>query len=163
MSGSPLIVITAAVVVVAHVVMFKTPWGLRLRAVGEHPVAADTLGLRVAGMRYAGVLISGALAGLGGAWLALDQHQFPDNMSSGRGFIALAAMIFGKWTPLGATAACLLFGFAEAMQIHLQGAYHIPTQFIQMIPFVLTMVVLAGAIGRATPPAALGVPYSKGQ
>ena len=154
----PLVYVTIAIVFVAHVVLWRTPFGLRLRSVGEHPEAADTLGVSVHRMRYAGVLISGALAGLGGAFLALNTHQFVKNMSAGRGFIALAAMIFAKWNPVGALGACLLFGYAEAVQMGLQGR-GIPTQFVQMIPYVLTMVALVGVIGRARPPAASGKPY----
>jgi len=158
--STPLILLTLGIIILSHILIFKTPFGLRLRSCGEHPQASDTLGVKVNLMRYSGVLISGALAGLGGGWLSLDQHCFTDGMSGGRGFIALAAMIFGKWTPLGATGAALLFGFAEALQIQLQSAgVKIPTQFVQMIPYLLTMVVLASAIGRAVPPAADGIPY----
>jgi ABC-type uncharacterized transport system permease subunit len=154
----PLVYIALGSVLVAHVALWRTPFGLRLRATGEHPEAVDTLGISVRRMRFAGVLLSGALAGLGGAFLALNTHQFVKNMSAGRGFIALAAMIFGKWNPLGALAACLLFGYAEAVQMGLQGQ-QVPTQFVQMIPYVLTMVALVGVIGRARPPAAIGKPY----
>jgi len=154
----PLVYIALALVAVSHVVLFRTPFGLRLRATGEHPEAVDTLGVSVRAMRFAGVLMSGAFAGLGGAFLALNTHQFVKNMSAGRGFIALAAMIFGKWSPAGALAACLLFGYAEAVQMGLQGQA-VPTQFVQMIPYVLTMVALVGVIGRARPPAASGKPY----
>jgi simple sugar transport system permease protein len=154
----PLVYIALAAVFVAHVVLWRTPFGLRLRATGEHPEAVDTLGVSVRKMRFSGVLLSGALAGLGGAFLALNTHQFVKNMSAGRGFIALAAMIFGKWNPLGALGACLLFGYAEAVQMGLQGQA-VPTQFVQMIPYVLTMVALVGVIGRARPPAAIGKPY----
>jgi ABC-type uncharacterized transport system permease subunit len=154
----PLVYVALALVVVSHVVLFRTPFGLRLRATGEHPEAVDTLGVSVRAMRFAGVLMSGAFAGLGGAFLALNTHQFVKNMSAGRGFIALAAMIFGKWNPLGALGACLLFGYAEAVQMSLQGQA-VPTQFVQMIPYVLTMVALVGVIGRARPPAASGRPY----
>jgi simple sugar transport system permease protein len=156
----PFIVATVVLLILSNFVLFKTRFGLRLRSVGEHPEAAETLGINVGRMRHAGVLISGALTGLGGAWLALDQHSFTDGMSAGRGFIALAAMIIGKWKPGGAIAACLLFGFAESLAIQLQGG-SIPTQFIQMIPYVLTMVVLAGFIGRSQAPAADGTPYEK--
>jgi simple sugar transport system permease protein len=160
LATNSLVVLTVLIVALAHLVLFHTRFGLRLRAVGEHPEAADTAGLSVSGLRYAGVLISGLLAGLGGAWLAFDQHSFTDGMSSGRGYIALAAMIVGKWTPLGAAAACVLFAVAETLQIRLQGG-HIPAQFLQMLPYLATMIALAGVIGRATPPAADGVPYRK--
>jgi simple sugar transport system permease protein len=156
--STPLVLITIALVGVSWWVLFRTPFGLRLRAVGEHPEAAATLGLRVVRWRYAGVLISGILAGLGGAWLASDQRMFTDGMSAGRGYIALAAMIVGKWNPVGAAAACLLFGAAEALQIRLQGE-GMPNEFLQMLPYVVTMAVLAGAIGRARPPASVGKPY----
>ncbi len=158
--GNPLVLLAFLCVLGGHTVMFHTPFGLRLRACGEHPEAADSLGISVGWTRTLGVLISGLLAGLGGAWLALDQHSFTDGMSGGRGYIALAAMIVGKWSPVGALGACLLFGFAETMQLRLQGA-GVPTQFIQMIPHVLTIVVLAGFIGRAIPPRKIGVPYAK--
>lgn len=144
----------------SHVILFRTRYGLRLRAVGEHPEAADTLGINVDRMRYSGLLISGALSGLGGAWLAMDQHSFTDGMTAGRGFIALAAMIVGRWKPINAAVACLFFGFSEALVIQLQGSV-IPVQFIQMIPYILTIVVLAGFIGRSVPPAADGIPYEK--
>lgn len=154
----PLVYLALVGVVVAHIVLWRTRFGLRLRATGEHPEAVDTLGVSVWKMRFAGVLTSGALAGLGGAFLALNTHQFVKNMSAGRGFIALAAMIFGKWNPVGALAACLLFGYAEAVQMGLQGQ-QVPTQFVQMIPYVLTMVALVGVMGRSRPPAAIGKPY----
>lgn len=159
----PLLLLTLALVVLAQLLVYKTPFGLRLRAVGEHPECADTLGIRVHRMRYAAVILSGMFAALGGAWLSMDQHQFTDNMSGGRGYIALAALIFGKWTPAGAAAAALLFGLAEALQIHLQTmGLRVPNQFIQMIPYVATIVILAGAIGRTKPPAADGKPYPEG-
>jgi general nucleoside transport system permease protein len=110
----------------------------------------------VARVRYLAVLVSGMLAGLGGAYLALDQHQFTDGMTAGRGFIALAATIFGRWDPLRAGLACLLFAAAETLQIQLQGSQAIPSQFVEMIPYALTIVALAGVVGRAVAPAALG-------
>ncbi len=134
----------------------RTPFGLRVRAVGEHPEAATTVGVRVSRVRYAAVILSGALAALGGVYLALDQHQFTDQMTAGRGFIALAAIIFGRWDPLRAGIACLLFAAAEALQIQLQTVQAIPSQFVSMIPYILTIVALAGVVGRAVPPAALG-------
>ncbi|MGC8596033.1 MAG: ABC transporter permease [Candidatus Kryptoniota bacterium] len=158
--GNPLVLLSIAIVFASQIILFKTRFGLRLRAVGENPEAADTVGISVTKYRYYGVLISGILAGLAGAWLAFDQHSFTDGMSAGRGFIALAAMIVGKWNPLGAASACLLFGFAESLQIQLQGA-GIPTQFVQMIPYIATIVVLAGLIGRSVAPAADGIPYEK--
>ncbi|MCD4689854.1 ABC transporter permease [bacterium] len=154
----PLVYVAPAAVVIAHVVLWRTRFGLRLRATGEHPAAVDTLGVHVRRMRYSGVLLSGALAGLGGAFLALNTHQFVKNMSAGRGYIALAAMIFGKWNPIGAALACLLFGYAEAVQMGFQGQ-QVPSQFVQMIPYVLTMIALVGVMGRARPPASLGKPY----
>ena len=134
----------------------RTPFGLRVRAVGEHPEAATTVGVRVSRVRYAAVILSGALAALGGVYLALDQHQFTDQMTAGRGFIALAAIIFGRWDPVRAGIACLLFAAAEALQIQLQTVQAIPSQFVSMIPYLLTIVALAGVVGRAVPPAALG-------
>lgn len=144
--------------IISQIIFYRSKFGLRLRAVGENPAAADSLGVNVSRIRYAGVLISGLLAGLGGAWLAFDQHSFTDGMSAGRGYIALAAMIVGKWKPMGAAAACLVFGFAESVSIQFQGT-DIPTQFIQMLPYVLTIIILAGFIGKSIPPAADGIPY----
>ncbi|HKP13303.1 MAG TPA: ABC transporter permease [Blastocatellia bacterium] len=158
----PIVYIALAAVPVTYYVLFRTRFGLRLRAVGENPEAADTAGVSVARMRYAGVLLSGVLAGLGGAYLSIGQNSlFTRNMTAGRGFIALAALIFGKWHPVGAFLACLLFGFADAVSIRMQGVVNIPVQFIQIIPYVLTLVVLAGFIGRAIPPRAIGEPYVK--
>ena len=157
-----LVYLAFILVAVSAYVIYRTRFGLRLRAVGENPEAAMAAGVSVTRMRYAGVLISGALAALGGAYLSIGQSSlFTRNMTAGRGFIALAALIFGKWDPVGALLACLFFGFAEAVAIRMQGTIDIPNQFIQMIPYVLTMVVLAGWIGRATPPKALGTPYVK--
>lgn len=160
--------IAVAMVPIVWYVLYKTPFGLRLRSVGENPEAADAAGVRVARMRYAGVLLSGALAGIGGAYLSIGQSSlFTRNMTSGRGFIALAALIFGKWRPVQTMLACLLFGFTEAVTIQMQGVVKlpsgddIPVQFIQMVPYVLTIVVLAGFIGSSRPPRALGIPYQK--
>jgi simple sugar transport system permease protein len=136
--------------------LYRTPFGLRVRAVGEHPAAAASVGVPVARVRYLAVALSGMLAGLGGAYLALDQHQFTDGMTAGRGFIALAATIFGRWDPVRAGLACLLFAAAETLQIQLQGSQAIPSQFVEMIPYALTIVALAGVVGRAVAPAALG-------
>src|ERR1044072_5490128 len=158
----PIVYIALAAVPVSYYVLFRTRFGLRLRAVGENPEAADTAGVSVSRMRYAGVLLSGLLAGVGGAYLSIGQNSlFTRNMTAGRGFIALAALIFGKWHPVGAFLACLLFGFADAIAIRMQGVVDIPVQFIQMLPYVLTVVCLAGFIGRAIPPRAIGEPYFK--
>ena len=158
----PIVYLAFALVPVSYYVLFRTRFGLRLRAVGENPEAADTAGVSVARMRYAGVLLSGLLAALGGAYLSIGQNSlFTRNMTAGRGFIALAALILGKWHPVGAFLACLLFGIAEAISIRMQGVVDIPVQWIQIIPYVLTLVVLAGFIGRATPPRAIGTPYIK--
>ncbi|MET0646261.1 MAG: ABC transporter permease [Pyrinomonadaceae bacterium] len=161
------IVIAALLVPLTYYVLYYTPFGLRLRAVGENPGAADAAGVSVTRLRYAAVLLSGALAGIGGAYLSIGQSSlFTRNMSAGRGFIALAALIFGKWRPVQTMLACLLFGFTEAVAIQLQGVRlfggeEIPNQFIQIIPYVLTIVVLAGFIGTSRAPRALGIPYQK--
>lgn len=136
--------------------LYRTRFGLRVRAVGEHPQAAESVGIRVAAVQYAAVALSGMLAALGGVYLALDQHQFTDQMTAGRGFIAVAAVIFGRWDPVRAALACLLFAAAETLQIQLQGNHVIASQFIEMIPYLLTIIALAGVVGRAVPPAALG-------
>ena len=155
--GTRLIALTVGLVALFHVVFYYTPFGLRLRAVGEHPEAAASLGVKPARIRWVALVVAGALAGLGGAWLASDQRQFVAGMSNGRGYIALAAMIFGGWRPARAAAACLLFGLAEAMQIALQAAgVGVPGWAVQMLPYVLTMVTLAGFIGRSRAPRALG-------
>jgi simple sugar transport system permease protein len=160
--ASTLAVLVVALLAAAHLILFHTRFGLRLRACGEAPAAAATAGVRVARVRTAGVLWAGALGGLAGVWLVSLQHQFVDLMSGGRGFIAIAAMIFGRWRPFGAALACLLFGAAEAAQIGLQTAgIGAPPALTQTLPYVLTMIALAGAIGRARPPAALGVPYTE--
>ena len=156
--ATPLVLLTLLLVLLGQAMLFRSVFGLRLRAIGERPQAAATLGLPVARYRYAGVLISGAFAGLAGAWLASEQHSFTDGMTNGRGYIAIAAMIVGKWSPLGAAAACLLFGAAEALQITLQGS-SFPSELLQTLPYLVTMLALAGFIGRAIPPRALGTPY----
>jgi general nucleoside transport system permease protein len=143
-------------IILVAAVLDATRFGLRVRAAGEHPEAAASVGVVVGRIRLIAVLASGVLAGLGGAYLALDQHQFSDEMTAGRGFIALAAVIFGRWQPIRAGAACLLFATAEAVEINLQGTSTIPSQFVEMIPYVLTIVALAGIVGRSIPPAALG-------
>jgi len=162
------IVIAFAMVAASWYVMYRTPFGLRLRSVGEKPEAADAAGVSVNRIRYSGVLIAGVLAGIGGAYLSIGQSSlFTRNMTAGRGFIALAALIFGKWRPIQTMLACLLFGFTEAISIQMQGAVKlpsgedIPVQFIQMVPYVLTIIVLAGFIGSSRPPKALGIPYQK--
>jgi simple sugar transport system permease protein len=167
---SPGVIAIAILVLVAGIwyVVYKTPFGLRLRSVGENPEAADAAGVSVARIRYSGVLLAGVLAGIGGAYLSIGQSSlFTRNMTAGRGFIALAALIFGKWRPVQTLLACLLFGFTEAVSIQMQGVFKlpsgddIPVQFIQMVPYVLTIVVLAGFIGSSRPPRALGIPYQK--
>jgi general nucleoside transport system permease protein len=154
--ANPLVWIGLLAMPAVALVLDRTPFGLRVRAVGEHPEAATTVGVPVARVRYAAVILSGALASLGGVYLALDQHQFTDQMTAGRGFIALAAVILGRWHPVRAGIACILFAAAETLQIQLQGMQAIPSQFIAMIPYVLTIVAVAGVVGRSTPPAALG-------
>jgi simple sugar transport system permease protein len=164
--STPVVLAFLVLVPLTYYVLYYTPFGLRLRAVGENPAAADAAGVSVTRMRYTAVIISGALAGIGGAYLSIGQSSlFTRNMSAGRGFIALAALIFGKWRPVQTMLACLLFGFTEAVAIQLQGVRiggeEIPNQFIHIIPYLLTIVVLAGFIGQARAPRALGVPYRK--
>lgn len=154
--ANPLVWLGLAAMPALAFVIGRTRFGLRVRAVGEHPQAAASVGVPVSRVRYIAVIASGALAALGGVYLALDQHQFTDSMTAGRGFIALAAVIFGRWDPLRAGVACLLFAAAETLQIQLQAAQVIPSQFVAMIPYVLTIVAVAGVVGRSTPPAALG-------
>jgi simple sugar transport system permease protein len=162
------IIIAFALVPISWYVLYRTPFGLRLRSVGENPEAADAAGVSVARIRYSGVLLAGVLAGIGGAYLSIGQSSlFTRNMTAGRGFIALAALIFGKWRPVQTMLACMLFGFTEAVSIQMQGVVklpsgdEIPVQFIQMVPYVLTIIVLAGFIGASRPPKALGIPYQK--
>ncbi len=158
--ANPLIWAALLLTPLLAVLLNRTRLGLRIRAVGEHPQAAATLGVPVARVQAVAVVISGGLAALGGAYLTLDQHQFTDSMTAGRGFIALAAVIFGRWQPLRAAVACLLFAAAETLQIQLQATQWIAAQFVVMIPYVLTIVAVAGAVTRAKPPAALGRPLA---
>ena len=151
-----------ATVLLTFIVLFKTPIGLRIRSVGEHPRAADTVGISVYGVRYAAVVVSGILAALGGAFLSIGfTGTFAENMTSGRGFIALAAVIFGKWRPGWAFVATLLFGFGFALAIPLQREAEISENLISTVPYLLTLVAVAGVIGRSIPPAAIGRPYVK--
>jgi ABC-type uncharacterized transport system permease subunit len=150
------------VVILSYVVLFKTAIGLRIRSVGEHPRAADTVGISVYGVRYAAVVVSGILAALGGAFLSIGfTGTFSENMTSGRGFIALAAVIFGKWRPGWAFVATLLFGFGFALAIPLQREADVSENLISTVPYLLTLVAVAGVIGRSIPPAAIGRPYVK--
>ena len=162
-TNQPIFFMMFAALALTHIVMFNTRWGLRTRAVGEHPHAADTLGINVNRTRWTNVVISGMIAGLAGAWFSLEATgSFNDGMTRGAGFIALAAMIFGKWTPIGAFGAALLFGFSDSLGIRLQIMnVGFPVQFLQMAPYAVTLVVLAGFIGRASPPKAIGQPYVK--
>ncbi len=158
---SALVYLMYLLVPITYVVLFRTPFGLRLRATGEVPEAVDTAGVSVARMRYFGVALSGMLAALGGVYLSMGiLSSFSENMTGGRGFIALAALIFGRWHPIGAAGAALLFGLAQALTIRVPPEA-VPNEFIQMIPYVLTIVVLAGFGGRAIAPAAIGKPYRK--
>jgi general nucleoside transport system permease protein len=154
--------LAAATIVLTWVVMFKTPIGLRIRAVGEHPRAADTVGISVYRIRYASVVLSGILAALGGAYLSIGfLNSFNQNMTAGRGYIALAAVIFGNWRPWGAAAAALLFGFSSALAQRLPAYSESAAVLFQVLPYVLTLIAVAGVIGRSIPPAAVGRPYKK--
>ena len=167
----PIAIIAIVLVIVTHFVLFRTRWGLRTRSVGEHPRAADTVGINVFRMRYANVIIGGLIAGLGGAYFTLKSvPSFEPLMTNGRGFISLAAMIFGNWSPFGAWAAALVFGAAQALQINLQffrqlippeWAFLQQSYVVGLVPYILTMLILTGIIGRTTPPAADGIPYEK--
>jgi general nucleoside transport system permease protein len=158
-----IVYLTLILVVVMHIMLFYTPWGLRTRAVGEHPKAADTLGVNVHLMRYVNVIFGGMIAGLGGAYFTIGSvGRFDELMTAGKGFIGLAAMIFGKWNPIGAYASSLIFGFADSLQVKLQILrIPIPSEFLLMAPYIVTMIILTGVVGRAIPPAADGQPYEK--
>ena len=156
----PLFCLAVISVVAGQLLLFKTPYGLRLRATGESAETADSAGINVDRMRYSGVLISGALAALAGAFLVFQQHTFTDNMSAGRGYIALAAMIIGKWTPAGAALASIMFATTESLEIWLQSGL-IPSQLVQSLPYIITLFVLAGFVGRASAPRDAGIPFEK--
>lgn len=162
-SNPPITYTTLLLVALSHYVLYYTRWGLRTRAVGEHPRAADTVGINVYMVRYLNVIAGGGLAGLAGAFLTLEAvGSFERMMTNGRGFLALAVMIFGKWTPLGSWGAALLIGLSYALNTQFQFlGLDVPPQFVGLLPYVLTIVVLAGFVGRARPPAADGVPYEK--
>ncbi len=158
----PITYLTLILVVVIHVGLFYTRWGLRTRAVGEHPRAADTVGINVNRRRYINTALGGMLAGLAGGFLVLEAvGQFQEGMTAGRGFISLAAMIFGNWNPFGALAAATLFGYTQALQneLLLAGVTNVPRQFVAMLPYVVTIVAVAGFVGRVRPPAAEGIVY----
>jgi simple sugar transport system permease protein len=166
-TGGPIHYLMYVVVFMTWLVMFRTPWGLRVRSCGEHPHAAETVGIDVIKIRYQAVILGGFIAGLAGAWFSMEsQSGFEDNMTNSAGFIALAAMIFGKWTPWGAFGGALLFGFSRALGSRLQflevtiNDFGIPSEFFQSLPYVVTLVVVTGALGRAVAPAAEGQPYS---
>jgi len=157
-----IVYVALVVLVVTHVVLFRTRLGLRIRAVGEHPQAADTAGINVYAIRYGAVITSGLLSGLSGAFLAIGiSNTFVPNMTDGRGYIALAAMIFGKWTPGGAFIACLIFGLGEAIYAN-NSIIHVSQYLLSMLPYLITLIVLAGVVGRSIPPAADGLPYVPG-
>jgi len=166
-SRPPITYLTMALLVVVHIALFRSVWGMRTRAIGEHPGAADTVGIDVLRLRYLNVTLAGGFAGLGGSYLALEAvGTFSRAMSGGRGFLALAVMIFGRRTPFGAYAAALVFGFTTALQnqFQLKNTFDIPPQFVGMLPFVVTIVVVAlsGLVGSMRDPAALGQTYEKG-
>jgi len=166
-SGHPLPVYLALIAVpLTWFLLYRTRWGLRLRAVGENPAAVDTAGISVAQLRYSAVIACGILCGLGGSYIAAQAASFITHMTAGKGFIALAALIFAKWRPVAALWACLLFGLLDAAAIRLQGVAvpgigQVPVQAIQSLPYILTVILLAGFIGRAIPPKASGLPYVK--
>lgn len=162
-SHIPLVYLAFLLVPVFWVLIYKMSWGLKVRAVGEHPEAADTAGVNVWRVRYLAIGIAGGMAALGGATLSIGQlNIFMDNMTAGRGFIALAVVVFGGWNPLRVMGACLLFGFAEALQLRLQALnFPVPHEFLLMIPYVLTILVLVGGAGKAEYPSAINIPYLK--
>ncbi len=153
-----------AAVALTHYYLFKTRWGLRTRAVGEHPTAADSVGIKVNALRFKNVIIAGAVAGIGGAYFTVGAvGAFSKEMTAGKGFIALAALIFGRWSPLGAVAAALLFGFADNLQVVLSIiGTGIPSEFLLMVPYIATIIAVSGFVGRVRAPAADGLPYSRG-
>jgi ABC-type uncharacterized transport system permease subunit len=168
--NQPTVYLMLILLVVVNYVVFSTSWGLRMRACGEHPGAADTVGVHVNRMRYISVIVGGLIAGIGGAYFSLGVvGTFEDGMTRGQGFVALAAMIFGNWYPVGAFMAALLFGFANALQVKMQIIQPvlpfidqpIPPEFLQMAPYILTIIVVAGVVGRSRAPAAEGKPYEK--
>ena len=157
-----IVYVALILLVLVHLVLFRTRLGLRIRAVGEHPQAADTAGINVYAIRYGAVITSGLLSGLSGAFLAIGvSNTFVPNMTDGRGYIALAAMIFGKWTPFGAFIACLIFGVGEAIYAN-NSTIHVSQYLLSMLPYIITLVVLAGVVGRSVPPASDGIPYVPG-
>lgn len=158
-----IVYLTIILVFALHILLYYTPWGLRTRAVGEHPKAADTLGINVYFTRYVNVILGGMIAGLGGAYFTIGSvGRFDEVMTSGKGFIGLAAMIFGNWNPIGAFTSSLIFGFADSLQVKLQILrVPIPSEFLLMAPYIVTMIILTGVVGRAIPPAADGQPYDK--
>lgn len=161
-NNPPITYMALLLVVIVHVGLFYTRWGLRSRACGEHPRAADTVGIRVNRYRYLNTMLGGSLAGLAGGFLVLEAvGQFQEGMTAGRGFISLAAMIFGNWNPFGALAAALLFGYTQALQneLLLAGVTQVPRQFISMLPYVVTIIAVSGFVGRVRPPAAEGKVY----
>lgn len=159
----PLVYLLYVLVPLLFVFLFHTPWGLAIRAAGQHPAAADTAGIPVLRLRYLCVAGAGILASLGGCYLVLvEVHLFSENMSAGKGFIALAAVILGRWNPLGALAACLLFGFFDALQLRLQFSNpDVPYQFFVLLPYLVSILALVGLVGRPRPPAAIGRPYKR--
>ncbi len=167
-TGRPIFFAMFVIVTASWWILFRTPFGLRVRSVGENPHAAETLGIDVIRTRYIAIIAGGCIAGLGGAWFSMEsQGGFQDNMTNGTGFIALAALIFGKWRPWTAFGGAMLFGFTRALGSRLQilgvevGDFEIPSEFWQSLPFVVTIVVVAGLIGRATAPAAIGQPFQR--